>query len=67
MINDHIIIQKHLIYFKKTFHIVRNLKNKSELFPPFPSKTLTIVISIRSLFYEQKRNIISQNTSWMVG
>jgi len=35
MINDHIIHQKYLIYFKKTFYIVRNLKNKSE--PPFPS------------------------------
>ena len=30
MINDHIILQKHLIYFKKTFYIVHNLKNKSE-------------------------------------
>jgi len=37
MINDHIVLQKHLIYFKKTFYIVRNLKNKSESSPHFPS------------------------------
>jgi len=30
MINDHIILQKHLIYFEKTFYIVRNLKTKSQ-------------------------------------
>ena len=34
MINDYIILQKHLIYFKKTFYIVRNLKIKSESSPP---------------------------------
>jgi len=37
MINDLIILQEHLIYFKETFYIVRNLKNKSEPSPPKPS------------------------------
>ena len=34
MINDHMILKQHLIYFKKTFYIVLNLKNKNESFPP---------------------------------
>jgi len=37
MMNNHIILQKHLIYFEKTFYIVRNLKNKSEPSHHFPS------------------------------
>jgi len=37
MINNLIILKKHLIYFKKTFYIVCNLKNKSESSPPKPS------------------------------
>jgi len=46
MINDYIILQKHLIYLKKTFYVVRNLKIKSEPSPPKPSiqthpKTIT--------------------------
>jgi len=36
MINYHIILQKHLIYFKKTFYIIFSSKNKSEPSPPFP-------------------------------
>jgi len=36
MINDHIIHQKHLIYFEKTFYVGRNLKNKNESSFPFP-------------------------------
>ena len=35
MINDHIILQSHLIYFRKTCYIVRNLKTKSKPSPPF--------------------------------
>jgi len=37
MTNNYIILQKHLIYFKKTFYIVHNLKNKNESSPPKPS------------------------------
>jgi len=36
MINDHIILQIHLIYFRKTFYIVQNWKSKSEPSPPKP-------------------------------
>jgi hypothetical protein len=32
-LNNNIILQKHLIYLKKIFCIVRNLKNKNESFP----------------------------------
>jgi len=37
MINNYIILQSHLIYFRKTCYIVRNLKKKSKPSPPFPS------------------------------
>ena len=37
MINDHVILQSHLIYFRKTCYIVRNLKKKSKFSPPKPS------------------------------
>ena len=37
MINDHKILQSHLIYFRKTCYIVRNLKKKTEPFTPKPS------------------------------
>jgi len=37
MINDHVILQEHLIYFEKTFYIGRNLNNKNESSPPFSS------------------------------
>jgi len=46
MINDHILLQKHLIYFEKTFYIIRNLKNKSEpsspLLNPQSKHTLSV-------------------------
>jgi len=38
MINDHIILQKYLIYFKKTFNIVRNLKIKVSFSLPSTTK-----------------------------
>lgn len=37
MINNFIILQKHLIHFKKTFFIVRSLKIKIEPSSPKPS------------------------------
>jgi len=40
MINDHIMLQSHLILFRKTCYIVRNSKKKNKLSPPFPSQTL---------------------------
>ena len=36
MINDHKILQSHLIYFRKTCYIIRNLKKKIEPSPLFP-------------------------------
>ena len=36
MINDHIILQSRLIYFRKTCYVVRNLKKEIKPSPPKP-------------------------------
>jgi len=59
MTNDHIILQKHLTYFKKTFYIVCNLKNKSEPSPPKPQSKYTLKhIKINYIPLLEKKSII---------
>ncbi len=58
MINNHIILQKHLMYFRKTFYIVRNLKNKSESSPLKPSIQTHLKTPKNSPLYTNKENIL---------
>lgn len=44
MINDHIMLQSHLIHFLKTFYSVHNLKRK--VYPPTALQTLHPNISL---------------------
>ena len=44
MINNHIILQSHLIYFRKTRYTIRNLKKKSKSSSPFPSIQTDVVL-----------------------